>query len=121
MPKTGDLSLRTLLEKPLAMDHKVAQDTGSAMRGVATLFGELYVQLPQHGLKAVSAHLCQELAALLGYYLRLDAGMVYVRFQGWEVETTVVFLGLAGLLGLGARGGGRGAGGCPAAPPRSAP
>ena len=39
------------------------------------------------------------LAALLGYYLRLDAGMVYLRFQGWEVETTVVFLGLAGLLG----------------------
>jgi GAF domain-containing protein len=67
VPKTGDLSLRTLLEKPLAMDHKVAQDTGSALRGVATLFGELYVQLPQHGLKAVSAHLCQELAALLGY------------------------------------------------------
>ena len=67
MPKTGDLSQRTLLEKPLAMDHKVAQDTGSALRGVATLFGQLYVQLPQQGLNAVSAHLCQELAALLGY------------------------------------------------------
>lgn len=45
MPKTGDLSVRTLLEKPLAMDHKVAQDTGSAMRGIATLFGQLFVQL----------------------------------------------------------------------------
>jgi hypothetical protein len=67
VPKTGDLSQRTLLEKPLAMDHKVAQDTGSALRGVATLFGQLYVQLPQQGLNAVSAHLCQELAALLGY------------------------------------------------------
>lgn len=39
------------------------------------------------------------LAALLGYYLRLDAGMVYLRFQGWEVETTVVLLGLAVCLG----------------------
>lgn len=38
------------------------------------------------------------LAALIGYYLRLDAGMVYLRFQGWEVETTVVFLGVAGLV-----------------------
>ncbi|GMU44307.1 MAG: hypothetical protein IT479_05090 [Xanthomonadales bacterium] len=38
------------------------------------------------------------LAALLGYWLRQDAGMVYVRFQGWEVETTVVFLGAATLL-----------------------
>lgn len=38
------------------------------------------------------------LAALVGYYLRLDAGMVYLRFQGWEVETTVVFLALAGMV-----------------------
>ena len=38
------------------------------------------------------------LAALVGYYLRLDAGMVYLRFQGWEVETTVVFLGIAAVL-----------------------
>lgn len=37
------------------------------------------------------------LAALVGYYLRLDAGMVYLRFQGWEVETTVVFLAVAGI------------------------
>ena len=67
MPKTGDLSVRTLLEKPLAMDHKVAQDTGSAMRGIATLFGQLFVQLPQHALHGVSEHLCQELTTLLGY------------------------------------------------------
>lgn len=38
------------------------------------------------------------IAALVGYYLRLDAGMVYLRFQGWEVETTVVFLSIAGVL-----------------------
>lgn len=35
------------------------------------------------------------LAALVGFYLRRDAGLVYVRFQGWEVETSVVFLGAA--------------------------
>lgn len=40
-------------------------------------------------------------AALIGYWLRQDAGMVYVRFQGWEVETSVVFLGIvAALLAL---------------------
>lgn len=38
------------------------------------------------------------LAALLGYWLRQDAGLVYLRFQGWEVETSVVFLGAAALL-----------------------
>ncbi len=53
------------------------------------------------------------LAALLGYYLRLDAGMVYVRFQGWEVETTVVFLGLG--LERGATAAGRGSTGLDAA------
>lgn len=36
------------------------------------------------------------LAALIGFYLRRDAGLVYVRFQGWEVETSVVFLAAAG-------------------------
>jgi HemY protein len=41
------------------------------------------------------------LAALAGFYLRKDAGMVYLRFHGWEVETSVVFLGLAAAaLGL---------------------
>lgn len=41
------------------------------------------------------------LAALIGFYLRRDAGMVYLRFQGWEVETSVVFLGAAlAVLGL---------------------
>lgn len=41
------------------------------------------------------------LAALIGFYLRRDAGMVYVRFQGWEVETSVVFLGASlAVLGL---------------------
>ncbi|MGE4073473.1 MAG: heme biosynthesis protein HemY [Lysobacterales bacterium] len=40
-------------------------------------------------------------AAVVGFYLRRDAGMVYLRFHGWEVETTVVFLGVATLvLGL---------------------
>lgn len=38
------------------------------------------------------------LAALLGYWLRQDAGMVYLRFQGWEIETSVVFLAAAVLL-----------------------
>jgi HemY protein len=37
-------------------------------------------------------------AAMVGFYLRRDAGMVYLRFHGWEVETTVVFLGVAALL-----------------------
>ena len=37
-------------------------------------------------------------AAVVGFYLRRDAGMVYLRFHGWEVETTVVFLGVALLL-----------------------
>ncbi|MEZ5467123.1 MAG: heme biosynthesis HemY N-terminal domain-containing protein [Lysobacterales bacterium] len=37
-------------------------------------------------------------AAVVGFYLRRDAGMVYLRFHGWEVETTVVFLGVAVLL-----------------------
>lgn len=37
-------------------------------------------------------------AAMVGFYLRRDAGMVYLRFHGWEVETTVVFLGAAGVL-----------------------
>lgn len=37
-------------------------------------------------------------ASVIGFYLRRDAGMVYVRFHGWEVETSVVFLGIAGLL-----------------------
>ena len=37
-------------------------------------------------------------AAVAGFYLRRDAGMVYLRFHGWEVETTVVFLGVAVLL-----------------------
>ncbi len=35
------------------------------------------------------------LAAVIGFMLRRDAGMVYVRFHGWEVETSVVFLGIA--------------------------
>lgn len=38
------------------------------------------------------------LAAVIGFVLRRDAGMVYVRFHGWEVETTVVFMGVAGIL-----------------------
>lgn len=38
------------------------------------------------------------LAAVLGYWLRQDAGLVYLRFQGWELETSVVFLGAAALL-----------------------
>lgn len=38
------------------------------------------------------------LAAWLGYTLRRDSGSVYLRFHGWEVETTVVFLALALLL-----------------------
>lgn len=38
------------------------------------------------------------LAAVIGFYLRQDAGMVYVRFQGWEVETSVVFLAVAAIL-----------------------
>ena len=37
-------------------------------------------------------------AAVVGFYLRRDAGMIYLRFHGWEVETTVVFLGVAVLL-----------------------
>jgi len=41
------------------------------------------------------------LAALVGFFLRLDSGMVYVRFHGWEVETSVVFVGIAGLILLG--------------------
>jgi HemY protein len=38
------------------------------------------------------------LAAVIGFMLRRDAGMVYVSFHGWEVETSVVFLGVAGIL-----------------------
>jgi HemY protein len=38
------------------------------------------------------------LAAMIGFMLRRDAGMVYVRFHGWEVETTVVFLAIATAL-----------------------
>lgn len=38
------------------------------------------------------------LAAVIGFLLRRDAGMVYLRFHGWEVETTVVFLGVASAL-----------------------
>jgi HemY protein len=37
-------------------------------------------------------------AAFLGYLLRRDAGLVYLRFQGWEIETSVVFVLLAALL-----------------------
>lgn len=36
--------------------------------------------------------------AFLGYLLRRDAGFVYLRFQGWEIETSVVFVLLAALL-----------------------
>jgi HemY protein len=38
------------------------------------------------------------LAAVIGFLLRRDAGMVYLRFHGWEVETSVVFLGIALVL-----------------------
>jgi HemY protein len=38
------------------------------------------------------------LAAMIGFMLRRDAGMVYVRFHGWEVETSVVFLGIAAAM-----------------------
>lgn len=33
-------------------------------------------------------------AAAAGYFLRRDPGVVYLRFQGWEIETTLVFLGI---------------------------
>jgi HemY protein len=35
--------------------------------------------------------------AFLGYLLRRDAGLVYLRFQGWEIQTSVVFVLLAAL------------------------
>jgi HemY protein len=38
------------------------------------------------------------LAAVIGFVLRRDAGMVYVRFHGWEVETSVVFVGIVAVL-----------------------
>lgn len=38
------------------------------------------------------------LAAVVGFWLRRDPGMVYVRFQGWEVESSVVFVAVASVL-----------------------
>jgi len=38
------------------------------------------------------------LAAVIGFWLRRDPGMVYVRFQGWELESSVVFVAIAMLL-----------------------
>lgn len=38
------------------------------------------------------------LAAVIGFWLRRDPGMVYVRFQGWEIESSVVFVAITTLL-----------------------
>jgi HemY protein len=35
------------------------------------------------------------LAAVAGFWLRRDPGMVYIRFHGWEIESSVVFMGIA--------------------------
>jgi len=38
------------------------------------------------------------LAAVIGFWLRSDPGMVYVRFHGWEIESSVVFVTAATAL-----------------------